>query len=227
MTMPSGIGFKHTSKGRHKNGNVVWRCTIRDKQIIPRPPPGAKQKFSCPGRVLQTGENRFEIRTKHMCEGRLHLKELVGMDAEIKKKAVQEKWKPPKTVVESVMRMYNDENPGMKLKHPRNSERMAVYAGGKRMPSHPKDLNFVLNHHALPPDFLRGDIRVDDARHLLFATDTQMKLLSTAKRWYVDGTFKLIRAPFIQMWSIHAFIRRGDIMKQVPLFFILMSRRTV
>jgi hypothetical protein len=61
-----------------------------------------------------------------------------------------------------------------------------------------------------------------------FSTPLQLKLLKTAKRWYVDGTFKLVKVPFVQLFSIHVFIRSHttkDIL-QVPVCFIFMSRRT-
>ncbi|KAI0243256.1 hypothetical protein LSAT2_018956 [Lamellibrachia satsuma] len=58
------------------------------------------------------------------------------------------------------------------------------------------------------------------------STSTQDKIFDTkAKRWYADGTFKVVREPFIQLWSIHVFVRDGNHMKQVPLLFCLMSRR--
>ena len=33
------------------------------------------------------------------------------------------------------------------------------------------------------------------------------------------------KAPFSQLWSIHAFVKHGIIVKQVPLMFCLMSSR--
>ena len=57
-------------------------------------------------------------------------------------------------------------------------------------------------------------------------TDHQLHLLKRAKRWFLDGTFRIVKAPFMQMWSIHAMIRVKEEMKQVPLAFVLMSRRT-
>jgi hypothetical protein len=46
-----------------------------------------------------------------------------------------------------------------------------------------------------------------------------------AKRWSLDGTFKVVADPFEQMWSIHAFVRSGDSLEQIPLVICLMSRR--
>ena len=42
----------------------------------------------------------------------------------------------------------------------------------------------------------------------------------------MDGTFKVVRKPFVQLFSIHAFISCDDEMKQVPLAHVSMSRRT-
>lgn len=78
----------------------------------------------------------------------------------------------------------------------------------------------------VPDNFLRADVEtVDGQRHLIFMTDLQIKYLTTAKTWYIDGTFKVARAPFMQLLSIHAFLRSGEALKQVPLCFVLMSRR--
>ena len=41
----------------------------------------------------------------------------------------------------------------------------------------------------------------------------------------MDGTFKVVRAPFIQLFTVHAFIEADGNTKQVPLAHVLMSRR--
>jgi len=50
-----------------------------------------------------------------------------------------------------------------------------------------------------------------------------MRLLRKARCWYVDGTFHVVKAPFTQLWSIHAFVRIDDRVKQVPLAYVIMS----
>ena len=42
----------------------------------------------------------------------------------------------------------------------------------------------------------------------------------------MDGTFKCVKRPFRQLFGIHAFVRCGEAVKQVPLVSILMSRYT-
>ena len=62
-----------------------------------------------------------------------------------------------------------------------------------------------------------------DRRHLVFATDEQLLILSRAKTWYVDDTFKLCKAPIRQLLTINAFVRNEEHAKQIPLIFVLMS----
>ena len=77
------------------------------------------------------------------------------------------------------------------------------------------DLNFDLAEKGLPEGFLQADIIIDNKCHLLFATDKMLHLLSCAKNWFIDATFKIVCHPFTQLLSIHAFIKSGDCFKQV------------
>ena len=78
-------------------------------------------------------------------------------------------------------------------------------------PQEPKrqEKDFDLNHTHLPSDFLLENISLDVERHILFATTTQLRLFESTKTWFVDGTFKIERKPFVQTFSIHAFVGKA------------------
>jgi len=98
----------------------------------------------------------------------------------------------------------------------------------KRRPHHPTDLQFEFINDAIPDSFLLADIEVNGRRHLIFATNAQLKILVKAENWFVDGTFQVVKKPFTQLYSVHAFVRAEECTKQVPLVFVLMSgKRTV
>ena len=90
-------------------------------------------------------------------------------------------------------------------------------------PAEPRDLNFNLDENYIPEGFFRGDVKVDNNRHMIFATDGQIQLLHLAKTWFVDATFNVVKSPFTQLFSIHAFIKADGKLRQVPLMFVLMS----
>ena len=73
----------------------------------------------------------------------------------------------------------------------------------------------------VPPNFFRADIVIETrksyARHLIFATDRQLALLRKAKRWFGDATVYVTPSPFYQLYIRHAFIRVGDLHKQVKI----------
>lgn len=75
----------------------------------------------------------------------------------------------------------------------------------------------------LAKGFYRGEVVVGGKRHLLFATDDQIKDLQSMRRWYVDGTYHVAQLPFSQLYSIHGFITKDRKSKQIPLLYIMMS----
>jgi hypothetical protein len=97
----------------------------------------------------------------------------------------------------------------------------------KTRPKNAESLEFELLEEFIPKDFLLGDISVGTSahRHLMFATMEQLTLLRSNKTWYIDGNFRVVREPFIQLLSIHSFVKSGGEMKQVPLMYCIMSGR--
>ena len=74
---------------------------------------------------------------------------------------------------------------------------------------------------------LRSDIHVcvDGERYLVFASDEQQELLRKAKTWYVNGTFKAARDPFVQLFSVCVMINQDGCIEHAPVAFVLMTRR--
>ena len=69
------------------------------------------------------------------------------------------------------------------LPKPENLARTANRQRKKLRPAEPKDLAFELDKSHIPNKFLRADVKARGWRHLMFATDQQMELLSKAKSW--------------------------------------------
>jgi len=101
--------------------------------------------------------------------------------------------------------------------------RMANRVRGKQRPEQPTDLEFTIDDRHVPEGFLRADVRVKDRRHLVFANDQQVALLSKAKTWYVDATLRVVNTPFTQLFSVHGCVKSGGSVKQVPLVMVVMS----
>jgi len=62
-------------------------------------------------------------------------------------------------------------------------------------------------------------------RHLIFATGAQLEFLTSAKTWYFDASFKVIKQPFTQLFSIHAFAKKDGELMPTPLTFVVMLCR--
>jgi len=92
-------------------------------------------------------------------------------------------------------------------------------------PKDPQDLSFTVDNNYIPPDFLQSDISQHGQRHLVFYSPDCLRLLSIAKSWYIDGTFAVVGKPFTQLLSIHCSVKADTCVKQVPLVYVLMSRR--
>lgn len=108
------------------------------------------------------------------------------------------------------------------LPKPKNIARATNCLRQQLRPQDPRDLNFSVNEDAFPAGFYKGEVRVKERSHLIFATDRQLMQLAASKSWYVDGTFKLVSRPFQQLLSINTFVRVGDCAKKVPLVLVIM-----
>jgi len=85
------------------------------------------------------------------------------------------------------------------------------------------DHSFKMREDDIPNGFLKEEIVKHGRRHLIFATEEQLRLLRKARSWYIDLTFKFCQLPFKQLLTISTFVSAEDDAKQLPLVFALMS----
>ena len=78
-----------------------------------------------------------------------------------------------------------------------------------------------------------GESNGTKARHLIFATNLQLSHLSKVKYWYMDGTFKIVKDPFTQIFTINGFLVREEgvfasnflsINEQITIISVSISR---
>lgn len=62
----------------------------------------------------------------------------------------------------------------------------------------------------------------EDKAIIIFATNANIRRLSEAQEWAIDGTFDHIPSLYLQLWTIHAFIQD----KLVPCIFALLCEKT-
>lgn len=210
-------GYSYNIKA-NKNGHpgkTTWRCSIRNRT------------FTCKATVLQKGNTFTPGLHDHAHQAEPGKQKNYEIVADVKRKASEDVFRSASAIVEEVMTsQLQPTDPEPSRPAPGLLVRRANRLRQALRPTDPQDLHFDLAVNFIPQHYLRNDIAMDGARHLIFATQAQLDILERAKTWYVDATFKIVAAPFHQLFSIHAFIKGDDSdMKQVPLIFVLMSRR--
>ena len=203
-------GYTYNIKRRRLNV-TDWQCSVRPKD------------HPCRATVKQKNNDLFERNTcSHNHPGEPGAITAAKMSVSVKQKATEDLFKPASAIVDEVFLDNIDDRPCPSLPKTANLAKAANRLRQRQRPNDPTDLEFVLQEH-IPARFLQKDIRVQERRHLVFATEQQLNKLNSAKTWYIDGTFKLCRHPFTQLVTINAFVRSDDHIKQVPLVSVLMS----
>lgn len=207
-------GYCYTVKTRRGNGNISWTCCVRNKTMW------------CKASVQQKGAQFTSGSQPHIHPAQLGAATATRVKTAVKKAAINEIFTSAAEIVNKVMLeegVATSTQPMPALGKPDYLARAANRHRQKSRPEEPSNLDFELNEDHVPGDFLRSDVKVDGRRHLVFATENMLNLLTKSKVWYIDGTFKVVKDPFTQLLTIHAFVRCGESIKQVPLVFILMS----
>jgi len=65
----------------------------------------------------------------------------------------------------------------------------------KSRPRNPTDMDFEFQYEHIPAEIQEEDttkdIIVDGRRHIIVSTNRHLDVLASARRWFVDGTFKV------------------------------------
>ncbi|KAI8502629.1 hypothetical protein Bbelb_193310 [Branchiostoma belcheri] len=156
----------------------------------------------------------------------MHAATNLQIQARVQQRAVYNLFKSAGQIVEEVvMGNFVVQAPNPDLPSMVNMVRMANKRRQALRPKDQTDLEFDLQEEHIPGGFFRADIRYDWHRHIVFATDHQLKLLAREKTWYMDATSNVVGKPFYQLFGIHAFVREDDTEKQVPLAIVFMPNK--
>ena len=178
--------------------------------------------------VTQLGDIYTPGSAPHKCVPKCAALPAARIQAQIRETANSETFTPASSIVNDALQANLTHGaPTEAIPHISSLVRQTNRTRQKNRPPNPTDLKFTIQDTAIPTNFLSGDIKLNNQRHIMFYTDNQLELLQKAKEWYVDGTFKCIGHPFSQLWTIHAFLRHEDSIKQVPLIFVFMSSKTI
>ncbi|VDI72607.1 Hypothetical predicted protein [Mytilus galloprovincialis] len=208
----SSDGFSYTVKSSTSK-TVNWRCSVRNKKVW------------CKATVMQRGHNFVRGSTDHIHASDPGITKRTKIRVGVLTEASRHAYKSAGDIVDEQMREHVTEE-DFNLPKPDNLTRAANRLRQKMRPAEPKEIDFEIDREYLACDnFLVGDLTVDTARHVMFSSPTQQQILQKARRWYLGGTFKVVRKPFTQLFTVHAFLQKEDSIKQVPLVFVLMSRK--
>jgi len=126
--------------------------------------------------------------------------------SQVYEKATEDIFASAGAVIDNVLAQDTEataEAPPASQPHIENLKRATNRKREKLQPTEPTSLDFDLDVEFIGSDFLQTDVQVDEGRHLLFATPDQLRLLARAQTWFLDGTFKVVRHPFVQLFSVH------------------------
>ena len=207
------LGYTYNVK-RRRGTCVYWQCTVRNRVT------------NCKATVIEKNGSFRAGMHPHIHSSQPGSAAVHKVRADIKKMAAADHFRSAAVIAEEVLASQMTEEPLPTLPSVENLALCANRYRKKMRPPEPKDLEFVVDESYIPEEFYRGDVKVGNRRHLIFATNYQLDLLSLSKAWYVDATFNVVKAPFTQLFTVHSFIRKDGEAKQVPLIFVLMSGKS-
>ena len=130
-------------------------------------------------------------------------------------------------IVHNVLLQNGNNQPCPSLPKPDYLAQQANRHRQKVRPAEPTDLVFEIDEQFVPEAFYRGSvIAVGDKKHLLFASDSMLHILSKAK-----CGISMARSSSLSIHSLnylvfmHAFVGQGEDSKQVRGFCLMFGKR--
>jgi hypothetical protein len=189
------LGYKYVISKRRANA-TDWVCSIRNRSM------------KCNARVKEQDGLFFHGQAEHCHPPSTGATQAAKVRAAIRQSSKEQPFISAAQIAEEALREHVDPKiPCPALSQPSALARSSNRQRESTRPTHPPDLDFDVNINAIPTDFFIADISVGQRRHLIFATQHQLQLLARAKTWYVDGTFRLVRKPFTQRFTINVFFQ--------------------
>ena len=193
----------------------MWQCSVRNKTIY------------CTATVLQHGDNYVPGPNEHKCTPKESALAAAKVKAQVSQHALSRPFESAQSIVDSAIQLHlAPDAPTTAFPMLTSIARSANMRRQGTRPKNPDSLDFILNEDAVPAGFISADIKVGANRHILMMNETLKALLNSAQEWYIDATFRAVGLPFTQLWSVHAFLKHEQSVKQVPLAFCLMSGKS-
>ena len=199
------LGFSYGVK-KWNASSTIWRCSIFNKQLV------------CHATVHQEGDVFTWGPQPHLHPGQPGIANSLQSRNQINANAVADILSSAakiteKALAETITDKKTTDAPSANSQLAQNANHLCQCLHTKD----PKDLYFNLVEDFLPEGIFCKDITVENCCHILFATDRWLTFFYMLN-WFFDATLIIVKHPFIQLLSIHAFIRSEDCLKQVPLF---------
>ncbi|KAG0716479.1 hypothetical protein GWK47_009614 [Chionoecetes opilio] len=208
--LTDSLGFQYVKK-RVTSVSTSWISSVRTN------------KNRCFASVSQQGNTFTRGPKEHNHEGNPGAQLRAQAISLVKAAAREDIYKSTgKIVTDTLLTLATDE---VQLPKVSNLQRTANRAHQQLRPKHPTDLEFEIATAHIPSDFLQRDIHHEGHRHFIFASPLQLSFLSKSKIWFIDGTFKVVREPFVQLVSIHSYIKSGDMHKASSAIIVVMSQQ--
>ena len=200
--------FSYTTNNPNYKNSVTWRCTTRNT---------SSKLGACTAKVkqnknLDAGQEELEF-FPHGCNqthcnpadfGR-DIWKTINLTAQEMSASVTYRYLGTNEIAFAALRRHKNEAHTSQLPTLTNRCR---YINKCRHELHPpnlpqNDLNFEIADSYFMPGFYRGEVQGNDrAGHLIFATKEQLEYLANCRRWFIDGTFKIVSRPFSQLLTI-------------------------